>query len=203
MKHVKRNLTSTFLVFTVFSLLSGSNAAHADISINLNDFFFFPGDPVTISGDGSTATIGEDSFVSPIILSNDPGSGDPEVILAEIGGVGQILYFDWTFNEPGIFNDDEFGAFVMDSTGWSAGDTFEFFTQDSGFGSVSFDLSSLASEPFIGLQFQLSALSGDWDYDSTVTVSNVKLTPVPIPGAALLACLGMGTVSLLRKKKDL
>ena len=157
------------------------------VPINLNDFFFFAGDPVTIAPDGSSATIGELDGVSPVLLSNDPGLGDPQVIIA---ASGVSLIFDYNFVE-GSGSNDEFEAFILDSTGASAGTGFEFFTQSTSSGTVSFDLSGLTGEPIIGLQFQLSALSGDADLNSIVTVSNVRLESpavIPEPSSIHLMC---------------
>ena len=58
--------------------------------------------------------------------------------------------------------------------GLSPGPAFEFFTDSSSTGTVSFDLTSLTGET-LGLQFQLSALFSDTGFDSTLTVSNVRL----------------------------
>ena len=207
MNRCGRNVTSTFVVLTVLLFFSGFNSAHAGL-IDLNDFFADP--TVTVSSDGSTATFTEDPWLTTVLLSNDPAGPwfppDPEVIFAEIGGVGQILSFDFDFDEPGTLNDDQFGAFIIDAvTGDSVGTAFEFFTNVTSSGTVSFDLSSLSgttSEP-LGLQFQLNALAGDLDLDSELTISNVQL--VPVPGAVLLAGLGLVTSAfgILRKKRKL
>jgi hypothetical protein len=188
----------------MFLVVFGFNAAHADLIINLNDFYADP--TVTVAVDGSSALLEEDSSLTLVLLSNDPGLGDPDVINL---GAGPILSFDYNFDEPSG-NDDEFGAFVIDaSTGLSAGFSYEFFTQASSSGTVSFDLSSLAGET-LGLQFELNALIGDPfpsldpALNSSVRISNVRLAPVPVPGAMLLAGLGLGTsVSLLRRKRRL
>jgi hypothetical protein len=190
------------IVLTSLSLIFIPSLAHAN-PINLNDFFADP--TVTVSLDGSTATFAEDPFLTPVLLSNDPGLGDPQVILPEIGGIGQILFFDFDFVEPGApsINDDEFGAFIIDKTGSSAGPAFEFFTDVTSSGTVSFDLSSLSGPTYepLGLQFQLSALFGDVDLDSTLTISNVQL--VPVPGAVLLGSIGVGLVGWLRRRRTL
>jgi len=180
------------------ALTSISSPALADL-IDLNDFWADP--PVTVSADGRAADFVEDFSLVSVLLSNDPFLGDPEVILAEIGGVGQVLSFDYDFLEP-AGNADEFGAYVIDtSTGLSAGAAFEFFADSTASGSVSFDLSSLAGKE-LGLQFALNAY--DMATDSTLTISNVELNPVPVPGAILLAGLGLGTsAGILRKRRRL
>ena len=80
--------------------------------INLNDFFFFPGDPVTVAFDGSSATIAENGVLNVVLLSNDPGLGNPNIIIPNIN---IALSFSYKFVE-GINSDDEFGVFVIDSS---------------------------------------------------------------------------------------
>lgn len=198
MKHFEKNLTSTFVVLAVLLFFSGFNSAHAGL-IDLNDFFAVPVPGVTVSLDGSTATFVEDPVLGVALLSNDPGLGDPEVIF---GGVGQILSFDFDFIEPTESppNNDEFGAFIIDSsTGGSVGPAFEFFVQDTVSGTVSFDLSSLSGMT-LGLQFQLSSLPVPLDesLSSTLTISNVEL--VPVPGAVLLGMIGLSVAGLKLRK---
>lgn len=181
-----RKVSIRFLVATCLALAATAPTVAAPI--DLNDFFADP--TVTVAADGSSATMAEDPVLSPVLLSNDPGLGDPNVILA---GPDVVLSFDFDFAEGGLGNDDEFAAFVLDSTGVSAGAAFEFFTADTASGSVSFDLSSLVSEPFIGLQFQLSALPADALFDSVVTISNVRLDVsqgMPEPTTLTLLILG-------------
>lgn len=162
--------------------------------IDLNDFFADPS--VTVAADGSSATMEEDAAFSVVLLANDPGLGDPAVVIAS---PGKALFFHYDFVE-GAGSDDEFGAFVLDSTGVSAGPAFEFFTQDSSMGNKKFNLSSLTGEPFIGLQFQLTALPGDGDLDSVVTISNVQLVTVPEPATALLLVVGVLGLVVYRRR---
>ena len=201
------------IVIPFLCLLFVPCLAFADlVKVDLNDFYADP--TVTVAADGLSADFTEGGFFGSI-LSNDPFFGDPEVIFAEIGGIGQILSFDYDFDEP-AGNADEFGAFVIDTvTGGSVGPSFEFFTQVTSSGTVRFDLSSLSGamssvvpgqpvEP-LGLQFQLSHVFVDMGGSSTLTISNVTLVPVPVPGAVLLAVLGLGASAfgICRKKRKL
>lgn len=164
-------------------------------AIDLNDFTKDP--TVTVAVDGSSAVMAEDSTLSPVLLANDPGLGDPNIISP---ASGLALMFDYVFVEPAPDNLDEFGAFVVDSaTGGSAGNAYEFFIQAAGSGTVSFDLSGLVGST-IGLQFQLSALPGDAALTSTVTISNVRLEPlaVPEPGSGWLILGGLCGLGLVR-----
>jgi hypothetical protein len=176
-------------------LLVSTAAQSATIPIDLNDFVpFDPADPVFISPDGQTAILSEDAALSTILLINDPGFGDPNVILP---GDNVFLKFEYEFSEPAT-NIDEFGAFLFDAdsgfTPEPASD-FEFFTQATSSGTISFDLSSLTALT-LGLQFQLSSLPGDTGLDSQVTISNVRLETIPLPpalflfGSALIGLVG-------------
>jgi hypothetical protein len=187
---MKAKVLLKLLLLCALSVFMTASAHAAPINLQAN----FSADPipaVTFTAGGFSATLAEDVNFSPVFLSNDPGLGDPEVIIA---GVGASLVFNYNFVEGVGSNNDEFGAFILDSTGASAGTGFEFFTQTTGFGTVSFDLSGLTSEPFIGLQFQLSALSGDVDFNSIVTLSNVRLegpAVIPEPSTLLLFVVGL------------
>jgi len=159
------------------------------VQIDLNDFFESPASAIDVAPDGSIADFVEDPTVTPVFLSNDPGLGDPNVI---IPGIGVHLLFDFAFSE-GATDDDEFGAFVIDgSTGLSVGPPYEFFLDSSGSGAVDWNLTALSGQT-LGLQFQLSALGGDVGLDSTLSVSNVRLVTraVPEPSTVMLFSLGL------------
>ncbi len=179
-----------------------SSAGAAIIPINLNDFFADPS--VTVNAGGTSASISEDPLLLSSLLANDPGLGDPNII---IPGVGTTLNFSYSFTEAAGEN-NEFGVFVVDgATGGSAGSAFEFFTQDSGSGTVSFDLTSLVGQT-LGLQFSLSALFGDVGLDSLVTISNVflqtsEVTSVPEPSTLLLFFIGFIYFLLLRSRRSI
>ncbi|NOZ54715.1 MAG: hypothetical protein GXP08_16530 [Gammaproteobacteria bacterium] len=175
-------------VFASFFLFFSHASLAVVIPVNLNDFFSDP--TVTISVDGSSATLAEDSSVSTVILSNDPGLGDPEVIFA---AAGTNLLFDFEFIEP-LDNDNVFSVFVLDGdSGLSFGAGFEFLATDSDLGTVSFDLTGLVGE-LLGLQFELGANIGDEQLTSTVLVSNVRLETmdVEVPEPMLLLLFGLG-----------
>ena len=177
------------LMFCVLIILSIFTITIANATIiSLNDFYADP--TVTVAPDGSSATMIEDPDLILVLLSNDPGLGkssEPNVI---VPGLGIYLVFHYNFVN-GTIGGHEFGAFVIDSdTGLSAGPAFEFFTTSTDYGNVSFDLSSLADKT-LGLQFQLSSPFEDADLDSTLTVSNVQLQPIPEPTTLLLLATGL------------
>ena len=154
------------------------------IPIDLNDFFADP--TVTVSADGSSASFTEDPGFN-VLLANDPFFGEPEVIIA---GLGTLLIFDFVFDEA-AGNDDEFFAGVLGADGFPVFG-FEFSTGDSSAGTVSFDLSTLIAEAFLGFEF--SVLSFDGGGDSTLLVSNMRLETVvvvPEPPALFLMLTGM------------
>ncbi|NOY71347.1 MAG: PEP-CTERM sorting domain-containing protein [Gammaproteobacteria bacterium] len=194
----KLNKISKYSAILLFLLVQSvvSSAGAAIISVNLNNFFADPS--VTVSADGTSARISEDPLLFSTLLVNDPGLGDPDVIIPDMG---TTLNFSYRFIEA-VGEDNEFGVFVIDAaTGGSAGNDFEFFTQDSGSGIVSFDLTSLAGQTS-GLQFSLTALPGDAGFDSVVTISDVFLktsdvTPVPVPEPSALLLFLIGFVCLL------
>lgn len=182
---MKKTIYLSILLIVLSGLFLPNIALSAVTPINLSDFSLLdPSDPVVISSDGTSATISEDAALFSVILINDPFFGDPNVI---IPGVNVVLRFDYEFTEPSQ-NDDEFGAFIFDAdTGLTPDPAtdFEFFIQDAGAGTVSFDLTSLTGLT-LGLQFELASLPSDNAFNSSVTVSNVRLLVVPIPSALLL-----------------
>lgn len=183
-----------FFVVLLCGLAAGTARA-AIIPIDLNDFFADP--TVTVSGDGTTASFTEDPPFN-VLLINDPFFGDPEVIVA---GVDTTVVFDYVFTE-GAGNDDEFFAAVLGADGFSAGLAFEFLTGDSSAGSIVFDLSSLIAEAFLGFEF--SMISFDNVFDSTLTISNMRLvTPmveVPEPPALLLMLAGSAALIVTARR---
>ena len=87
---------ATLVRLVILTAVWGAGSAHADIiPIDLNDFFADP--EVTVSGAGDTAGFVESQSFFSTILSNDPGLGDPNVVLA---GAGTQLLFDFVFTAP-------------------------------------------------------------------------------------------------------
>lgn len=197
-------LTTGLLTAVVLCCLKVNAFAVIVTPIDLNDFFADP--TVTIAADGSSALMEEDSMLSAVLLSNDPGLGDPIVVIA---GTDVKLVFEYDFIETGppSVNDDEFGAFILDSAGLIPVPPLEFFTQDTSAGTVMFDLSALLAEPFLGLQFELSSLFGDVDFDSTVRVFNVRLEMpdvIPEPTSLIVWSLFaavLGVVGTSRRRR--
>lgn len=164
------------------SLLLAAALPAGAASISLADFSFDSGAPVAIAGGGSSATLTESESLAVVFLSNIPGFGDPELIVA---APGTRLRFWYQFDEP-AGNDDVFHAVLLEGTnGDVLGGPLEFFASASGSGQVEFDLSSLVGMT-LGLQFELAAEMGDAVFTSVLTVSDLELVPtaaIPLPAA--------------------
>ena len=198
-KITKYSLNLLFLL-ALMQFVVGSASA-ATISINLNDFFADPS--VSVTAGGASASITETPLLFSTLLANDPSLGDPNIV---IPGIGTTLNFSYDFTEAAGEN-NEFGVFIIDgATGGSVGSAFEFFTQDSSSGMISFDLTSLAGRT-LGLQFELNALFGDVGLDSRVTVSDLFLqtadtVSVLEPPTLLLFFIGFIYLLLLSLKRN-
>lgn len=166
--------------------------------IDLNDFFADPS--VTVAADGSSAILTEDPLFTSVLLANDPGLGDPEVIIA---GANVSLLFDFQFLEP-PGNDDIFIAMILDAaSGLSVGAGFEFMTDSSSSGSVAFDLSSLLGQT-LGLQFELGSNLADADTTSELVISNLRLetrVAAAEPNVLLLFVLGLLVLMMIKFKE--
>jgi len=183
-------------VLCIAALLFSAGAHASLIPIDLNDFYADP--TVTVAADGSSAYFEEDSGLAEVLLSNDPGLGDPNVI---VPGSGVYLVFEYDFAEA-LGENDEFGAFLIDAaTGLSVGAGYEFFVQASGSGTGDIDISALVGYT-LGLHFQLAKLSGDIGSLSTATVSNVRLEIQTASAPATLVLLAAGLIGLIQIKRS-
>jgi hypothetical protein len=190
---------STCLGGGVLVAMLGLAAASQAGPIDLNDFFADPA--VTVAPDGASAVIAEDPdpSVDFVLLVNDPGLGDPNVITP---GPGVVLAFDYVL-ATGLGDLEAFSAFVLDAaTGLSAGPAYEFFTEIAASGTLSFDLSALTGST-LGLQFSLESLVGDAAAATTVTVSDLRLTQaqVPAPSVPVLMLIGLAGAGLARRRR--
>jgi len=177
-------------------LLAASVSAYAGPILDLSRFYADP--EVSFSTGGTTAILGESAAHAETILSDDPALGDPALLFA---GPGTLVRFDFEFIEGASGNDDEFGAWIIDPlTGGSLGAPYEFFLDNSGSGTISFDLSGLAATGPLGIQFQLSSLPGDAGTDSTLRVSNLEVVPEPVSLVAIGSLLA-GILSARRLKR--
>lgn len=188
---VKSSISILLFLFVSLSVEAASTP------IDLNDFFFFTGDPVLVSASGDLAIISEDPIFNSIILSNDPDLGDPGVALPS--NVSS-LQFDYNFIEP-VNNNDSFFAKVFYQNGVIIDD---FSLSSTGSGTVVWDLTNLLTgTALLGLEFQLNAGFGDSAVTSSVQITNVQLNTlaaVPLPGALLLFGTGLfGVFSFQRK----
>jgi hypothetical protein len=167
-----------------FSLLLSAPAGA--IPIDLNDFYADP--TVAVAADGSSALLTEDAALASVILSNDPGLGDPTLIAP---GFNVFLTFDYVFTEA-VDGVDEFFALLFDA------DTREtlssWFCAASCAGTAVTDLSAFAAST-LGLEFQLSSIPpDDANLDSTVRIANldVERRVVAVAEPSTLALLAAG-----------
>jgi len=179
-----------------FALGQGLASSASAATIDLNDFFADPS--VTVAIDGLSAVLDEDPAFGFVLLANDPGLGDPEVIIA---APQAVLSFEFQFAEGAVGGGDEFGAFLIDAaTGLPVGPAYSFFATSAASGTVSFNLGALVGTT-LGLQFQLSALPGDSDLDARVTVANLRIEEVPVPAALGWVMLAVAGVAVAQRRE--
>lgn len=168
--------------------------------IDLNQLFHDVGAPIDIAADGSTTTLHENPPVGDVFLSDLPGLGDPELLIASAGAQ---LVFDYDFVEA-AGNFDSFNFAILDGLTGIQLDPFTLFFLDSAAGTARFDLSSLVGLT-LGFQFDLGPQEGDDGSESTLTISNVRIeTPdqtVSEPGMFVLFAIGLLAIVIPRLNK--
>ena len=178
-------MVKRLIAFLLFLLWFGfvSNATATIIDIDLNEFYF--DSSVTVSADGSSATLAEDPNYFSVVLSSDPIWGASGTLVPDNL---ESIQFYYNFIEP-VSNDDEFYAGIFDGGSGTLMD--EFYTSDPGSRQVGFDLSGIdPSIDLLGIEFQLNAWSGDMALTSTLEISDVVMetssNPIPEPGTMVL-----------------
>jgi hypothetical protein len=169
-----------FVAFLSLGLLwpFAAQAAYIDLAT----FTAEPGSAVSISPGGSSATIYEAGSLSPVTLKNE------NVVIPSNAGV---LRFDYELVVASN-NKDYFDFYIQDESApaFEMGGKGAFGT----FGTYRVDLAGLAG----GTVPIIFHLMSDWDDmgdDSYVTISDLQILPIPLPGTLVL--LGSGILSLL------
>lgn len=203
-----KKIAMLFVCIVSVFLMQGQAGA---VPVDLNDFF--PGGNVTIASDGSMATMTEDPGYGSVLLSDDPYySGSPGLY---IPADSMSLTFDFNFIEP-FGNFDHFYAFLYDLSAYPSpltnahGNSLEFFTEDPGSGTVTWDLLGASFlNTTVGMEFQLNYDPFNDPFPSTtladnssVIVSNVSVNPVPEPATCLLVGSGLAGFLVARKRKQ-
>ncbi len=160
--------------------------------LNLGEPNFFADPTVTVASPGGLSAIfREDPPFVIVILSNDPGLGEPALIFP---AANRSLTFNYDFNEP-LGNDETFSAHLIDAMTGEFIPGFDFLVDATEIGSHTFDLSTLANN-VVGLQFQLnSERPGDAAATSTLEIAAVRVVtadataPEPPTGVLILAGL--------------
>lgn len=180
------------------TLVFGLQSAHAAvIPLDLNDFFSDP--TVSVAANGAQATLSEDSGFPFVLLSNDPGLGDPNIIVPV---ANTLVEFDYNFTED-ILGNDQFSAFLTDDNGLSFGGMFSFVSNNTSSGTIAFNLSSLVGQT-LGLTFQLASLPADNSLSSVLEISNLRLVTdvVQVAEPSYLTALCLPFVLFLVRKKS-
>lgn len=145
---------------------------------------------VLLTPDGFGASFTEDSVLGVVSLFNDPFFTAPTLFTSASG----FISLDYSFNLASG-ESDEFGVVLLDSLGNTLDD---FFTTSTSTGSITFDVSSYTTEPYLALYISLASLPGDNDFGSTASVSNLMVgsSGSVVPEPTSCACF-LGTISCM------
>ena len=198
-----------FLVF-VASLFFLQGQVWAVSIIDLNDFHVTGN--VSITTDGSSATMTEDPDYGSTLLSKDSYFLNCSGLYVPVDSMS--LTFDYNFAEPSE-NIDEFYAVLYDLSFYdtpltdSNENDLEFFTDASGSGTVTWNLLGTGFlGTTVGMEFQLnwamydSNPSSTLNKNSSVIISNVKINPIPEPATLFLIGAGLAGLFAVRKTKQ-
>lgn len=194
---MKQGLSAVFLgvvlLVGVGSLPTGALGSQIDLNT------FGTEGVVDIVTDGSSATLGLDEY-GYSVLQNDPAYVTTDTGIS-ISADTTLLSFSFGFDEADN-SETTFSWWLTDADGDSLS-TFYDDISESTSGRVTLNLSEYIGQT-LGMTFQLYefAIDANDNYltGSTATISDFQLTPVPIPGAAILFCSGMVALFGMRKR---
>lgn len=188
-------LKHLFLRLTVFLLMIGTAASSSASPLNLSDWDAWG--PVSISADGLSATLSEDTF-GPTSLEN------PALTISDDA---TILTFDYRLTVASG-NEDYFDFYFDDITMpiFSTGGLNEDGTDAFFSGSYSLSLDGLQG----GQTAIIFALQWGWDdygYDSTLVISNVDIATqsvnaIPEPATVILFAIGLVGWAAVRRQRS-
>ena len=165
---ISNRTTAQFLIM----LILAANAAHAaETPLSFGNFFATQ-EEVSIHEDGSRADLSESTVIGVVILENDPGLGDSNIIEP---GLDTELRFDYQFYEFDGDNDLFFVVLFDTSAGPLTGEIESLELDSSGVGEGRFHLSHLEGRQ-LGLSFELHELDPlNGSTGSSVSLFNLRL----------------------------
>jgi hypothetical protein len=182
--------TSLVLVvglWAFFWSVQGVNASYVDLKF----FTPNPASAVEVSPDGFSATLYEDEQGAPVSLENGsftiPSNSATLTFAYHLSvAPNNEDYFDFYISDPSV------PAFQAGGEGRAGG-----FTTAA---TLSFHVTGLAGST-VPVVFDLAYGWGDAGYASCLTISDVRINPVPAPGALLL--FGSGILGLFGVKRGI
>lgn len=188
---MSRNLTLLLATLVFIAVFSATNVFAFPVDLSTFDVI---DDTVTVFGhDNSSATIYEDSTWAPVGL----WESDLPVPADAMG---------FTFNYKLVvasYNEDYFDFYFSDLLGPS--DSFGGYNNTTEnlvyAGMITKDLTGFAGST-LPLAFALNYGWSDRGYDSVLTISNVKINPIPEPATLLLISAGLIGLARMRKKLE-